>query len=53
MLLALCNSPVMRLRLYLIEVFEDEWAGIFLYLMQTFVSISHPRRMISISKDAV
>ena len=52
-LLALCNSPVMTLRLYLVRIFEDQSTLSFFYLLWTFVSIAHPRLIIPSSKNVV
>ena len=52
-LLHLCNSLVMELRLYLVEIFEDQCTGNVFDLLYPFISISHPRLMISVSKNFV
>ena len=52
-ILALCNSPVMTLRLYLVRIFKDQFTKSFFDLLQTFCSIPHPRLMISVSRNSI
>ena len=49
-LLVLCSSTVMTLRLCIVGTFEEQCAGCFLTYCR-LASISHPRLMISLSKN--